>query len=279
MGVTVGFLFQRARKWHLRWLNSELILTIVMKKTIVTLMMLTGVATAESIGFNEMSSTLQSDISYRLDKLSITSSTDEYWEGDTGTSFTVSFDISNISDVNAGDCIVCLSSNHLEWWYSDGTLQLTLNENGDVVLRNHAGGQKYFDGIVRDTSKDPENYVMGGENATLGLTAAGSLTTVTTITLVSDSEAGTFTMYNNGVEVAKQTGWNPDSGINGMQLGKVFGGGGKNVSGSVDLSNVYVWNRALSSDEVKAVAGIPEPTTATLSLLALAGLCARRRRA
>ena len=45
---------------------------------------------------------------------------------------------------------------------------------------------------------------------------------------------------------------------------------------------VAIYNSALSADEAKAVGvnmlTIPEPTTATLSLLALAGLAARRRR-
>jgi hypothetical protein len=43
------------------------------------------------------------------------------------------------------------------------------------------------------------------------------------------------------------------------------------------IDNILVYNRALTANEIKNLA-IPEPTTATLSLLALAGLAARRRR-
>ena len=43
------------------------------------------------------------------------------------------------------------------------------------------------------------------------------------------------------------------------------------------IDNLYVWNRALGTTEVKALV-VPEPATATLSLLALCGLAARRRR-
>ncbi len=46
------------------------------------------------------------------------------------------------------------------------------------------------------------------------------------------------------------------------------------------IEQVLVFNTALSNDQIAAVAAevVPEPTTATLSLLALAGLAARRRR-
>lgn len=48
------------------------------------------------------------------------------------------------------------------------------------------------------------------------------------------------------------------------------------------VTSAYVYNKALGTSDAtsltKTLAVIPEPATATLSLLALAGLCARRRR-
>lgn len=49
---------------------------------------------------------------------------------------------------------------------------------------------------------------------------------------------------------------------------------------SVAVGSIDVYDSAMSVEEIEKIAlSIPEPTTATLSLLALAGLAARRRRA
>ena len=60
---------------------------------------------------------------------------------------------------------------------------------------------------------------------------------------------------------------------------------GNTSSGSagvnVNLEGLYIHNQALTDAQVEAFVesiSVPEPTTATLSLLALAGLAARRRR-
>lgn len=47
------------------------------------------------------------------------------------------------------------------------------------------------------------------------------------------------------------------------------------------IDHIYLFNEALSKETAQVLnkeASVPEPTTATLSLLALVGLCARRRR-
>ena len=83
---------------------------------------------------------------------------------------------------------------------------------------------------------------------------------------VANSDIITFT-YADGVTAS--------TALTGFQFGAAFGG--NRVSNSVTLDNIAVWNRALSAAEV-ATLPLPEPTTATLSLLALAGLAACRRR-
>ena len=65
---------------------------------------------------------------------------------------------------------------------------------------------------------------------------------------------------------------------NRIELGRRWQGGATLSEGeTVDSDNITFWNKALSDSEVSGLV-IPEPTTATLSLLALAGLAARRRR-
>lgn len=61
----------------------------------------------------------------------------------------------------------------------------------------------------------------------------------------------------------------------GLQFGAAFGG--SRIFPEAEISNVTLWNKTLTATEVKGLM-IPEPTTATLSLPALAGLAARRRR-
>ena len=57
------------------------------------------------------------------------------------------------------------------------------------------------------------------------------------------------------------------------------------ISGSFKISvpqgsvnNIHTWTGIVSADDIAATKTVPEPTTATLSLLALAGLAMRRRR-
>ncbi len=59
-----------------------------------------------------------------------------------------------------------------------------------------------------------------------------------------------------------------------------WSGSSNNGKTALDLSSLAIYEGAMSATKVKALynASIPEPATATLSLLALAGLAARRRK-
>ncbi len=104
------------------------------------------------------------------------------------------------------------------------------------------------------------------------------------------TQTGTATWLLNGWEVATQTFsstgdsnynnlyWNKP-GYEGATIGGTSVDAVTGFDGTLQLDRVQVFNTALTAYEVRQAAGIiPEPTTATLSLLALAGLAARRRR-
>ncbi len=234
-------------------------------------MALVGVVSAESVGYNEFTDSQKQNIVHHTENTVTAKSDNTPWHTpSTGTSFTLTFDITNIS-MTSGD-ILSIAGNNTQQGWDDGLLQIRLD--GDkVVLLNTPGGNnstKYFDG---STAGNPtvSSYTMD-----LGLAATESTTGYTTITLVSDAANQVFTAYNNGTKVGHWTNWNTDTGITGIQFGARFGGG-LSIDGTFDYNNVVIWNKALSADEVAAFV-IPEPTTAVLSLLALAGLSIRRRR-
>lgn len=110
---------------------------------------------------------------------------------------------------------------------------------------------------------------------------AGGVTAAITLTYkYDDGTTGTFTLLDAEGNVLKSVGATFNTSLRGQGL---------SFSTVVFDSNIvtkgYVFNQRVYSADAKALgqaaaaaALIPEPTTATLSLLALAGLAARRRR-
>ncbi len=101
-----------------------------------------------------------------------------------------------------------------------------------------------------------------------------------------DAEAGTgtATWYLNGSVAATQSITNTsmsETNTAGSAIGNTSVDTFSDFDGSLKLDKVQLFDTALTQAEIVTAAGlmtIPEPTTATLSLLALAGLAARRRR-
>ncbi len=99
---------------------------------------------------------------------------------------------------------------------------------------------------------------------------------------------GVVTLYADGVKYTTDIVW--EGTFNKAQIASAYGQGSWNST--VHLDDVAFWNRELTEQEAMALSVdvavvdtvlaaspvVPEPTTATLSLLALAGLAARRRR-
>ena len=100
-----------------------------------------------------------------------------------------------------------------------------------------------------------------------GLTPGGTHDYILTLSTAAGTEGRTISFYQDGALVLQATTNQYFGAPGNMRIG--FGGsfGGDQGATITSLSNVKLYSGV-----------IPEPTTATLSLLALAGLAARRRR-
>ena len=111
----------------------------------------------------------------------------------------------------------------------------------------------------------------------------------TNIAITYDASTGTATGYINGEVAGTLTGLNASSvGFNSAGgAGAAIGSGSAEEQQSAfigSMAEFQILSGALSQENILTAAHLtattptPEPTTGTLSLLALAGLCARRRR-
>lgn len=265
-----------------------------MKKTIIALMALASVASAASVEYKELSESLKNGVicAYDFSSNSVLTGTAlsgmSHNEDGTCTigkasgqcnayntnlptsstnSFTLSFDLYALTIKDSRtNAIITMYSGGSKAQY-ENAMAIVGQSDGKIQLQN---GQR---------KNNQVNYI--GTNSVdiidSGLTS--STLTGNTITLVSDGAEKLLTLYVDGNYVGKIEQWKNSDDVTpiltGMQLGSYFSGWDE--VGSAKIDNLTVWNRALSSNEVKALI-VPEPTTATLSLLALAGLAARRRR-
>lgn len=167
------------------------------------------------------------------------------------TAFTISFDLNN---------------------FTSGTLLTLTTGSTDKAWRT-----------VRLFTNDSKQLALTFGEKTQATTITSDTLDWTTITLVgttskSNSNTLSLELYANGVSqitlnVPKATNWVSDKNIT-FQFGYF---GNANNSSTFDVDNVLIYNKALSAVEINAIT-VPEPATATLSLLALAGLATRRRR-
>lgn len=232
-----------------------------MKKTIITFLALAGVAAAAD-------------------------STQELWSLDfTGTSLTSSF-----AD---GVSLSTLPTSGINNGLTLNNAPLTLTQTGSILtyedqfifsvtlqVNSHLKTHPELVGFGNDTNNWKGAYYVNNDNFVLDKNGFGTpnednkavgdvsvtLNTPITLSFKSDGE-GTVTMYV-GDTVAGYTTISEDylkQSINKFAIGGRIGG--KNGNNA----NVTVYGASLTKI-------VPEPTTATLSLLALAGLVTRRRR-
>lgn len=174
--------------------------------------------------------------------------------------FTISFDIKDLSSDIDGSIFSIYTDDPS---ITNNTLSLKKTEGDNTKLTLGFGGGSQGGNITT-------NYVP---------------TAWTNFTITCTSNQITF--YKDGQiinTIAAEVG---SKAITGIQFGKDWGASTSNTQNFIDsakLDNIGIWNKALSTDEVKELNGlptnsaVPEPTTATLSLLGLASLLMRRRR-
>ena len=266
-----------------------------MKKTLIALIALSSIVHAASVGYESMTTLQQAgvvlawDFSDGKNDLSVGSIGDNFamndaktaavistsnphpWTTSLGSSvadgnFTLSFDVYSFTANNWQSMVALYSGSAGNAVGDDRSIQIGVTTSGELSIFNEVAENTGFAGI--DTEGN------------LGTGLISSYTGSATVTLVSDmTTTKTLTLYVDGVQKGQHTGWSAAEGesaaLKGLQFGALFGSGNRQFP-EAEIGNITLWNKALNSTEVNAL--IPEPATATLSLLALAGLAARRRR-
>ena len=258
-----------------------------MKKTLITLAALVaGSASALADG------TLVWDLTVTGDTYTVTNADGEAYAG-----LSVSLNGGSISD---GICTSPAPSNDQRIYITDNSSSITLNESFSFVIQGGLNEEPSSWGVLfgigeanswnikvnADTTNEtlgfsPEGY--GITNQTRGGSISTGMGTYIVTYAMQDDSTATLSLYQNGALIATAT--QPDSNTTGEAL-DVFTIGGRPYDhagypkNSTDFSftNVQLYEGVLSSEQIASLSVTPEPTTATLSLLALAGLCARRRR-
>ncbi len=135
-------------------------------------------------------------------------------------------------------------------------------------------GYFFFNGSANNAGNSPTQVI--------GVTSADTYSIITVTTAWDDSNV-TFKMYENGTQVA--TGKTNNTTLTQQDLSKmVLGGWAGESDGSTSseqVSRLAIYDGAMTAEEVQTAYtawSVPEPTTATLSLLGLAGLMLRRRK-
>ena len=269
-----------------------------MKKTIIALMALAGVAAAKSVDCSSYEGLgLSSDIFVAYDFSTNTAnmgggltgnvivdngvatfsqSANGYANasspyassttiGSANGDFSITMDLVDLGACDAWDCLLSVYSSTSKGEGYNNSLVLHVNSNNELVWSSSNGGEASF--------ANNAAYNLGTgiyASSTEGETHASGQT----LTLVQDSTAHTLTLYVDSEQVAQATNWEAAQ-IKMINFGCIPGG--TKAVNDAKIDNMAIWNTALTADQVKALV-VPEPTTATLSLLALCGLAARRRR-
>lgn len=258
--------------------------TIAMNKTLMTLAALAAVSASASAD-----GTLKWDLTFTDTAYSFTGS--ELARVSTGYNFTLVNGVFTTS--GSGSRLLlgeyedkALAMNTSFSLVIQGGLAVEPADGGVLFAFGDANG-KYFTisaGADGQLVMSPEGYESAAAPCTGGSVATGLGTYIVTydVTTGTDGEeTALVSLYQNGALVASTTA--PavsDQKLMSYSVGGLLDDASSRLT-QFSLTTVQLYEGALSSEqiaELSVTAATPEPTTATLSLLALAGLCARRRR-
>ena len=241
-----------------------------MKKTLIALTALSGAAFATDYT-TETLWTAEFGSSYTGGYTTTLTSPGKFWDADKLLT-------ANGAQTNSDGRIHMAGGTYGDWG-NDFELSLTLVLTGDSLTAGHISELKA--GSTNDSLflgvTDEGNLTLlvkdNGEDITsTNVTSTGTLTLNKEYSFTLTKIGKTLTLAAGNVSVSTTLGSSTISGtINNITIGGDTGGGNRVpvLVKSMDMSSVTLTPESPT---------VPEPTTATLSLLALAGLAARRRR-
>ncbi len=257
-----------------------------MKKTIIALMALAGMAMAESLDYDSLSAAQRENLNTVWDFNQTAGTQASKVDGSVGnysnTPF-ITYDQGNTTDGygSFSDEGGQVYKGNLAW--DNYTISFDINtvSAGCLLSVKDSDGKFMY---LSQSATSPITLTYEGVTGSIATSLKTSdIQDWTTLTLVR--QAGTLTLYVDGTSQGSLS-ISATATVSALQLGSRFGGPTTTMpacSGTID--NLTIWGKALSETEVKGIISrvsvpytIPEPTTATLSLLTLCGLAARRRR-
>lgn len=259
-----------------------------MKKTILAMMALSGLAMADSIYWDQTYSASNITLNRGDDGINLASLTEGalviddlsgYFinkvNNDTSPALgkvDITFTLTNVTAANTIFAIAANSASQAGWGVTvkDGSLylgQMTVNSgNTTSAMHNYSANCAAIGAVSTNTSY------------TLSIISSASTTGANGATVSPGRGIDNFTVTLSSDSMTPVTSTVAGFGLNGSSLSRVYIGGSNSTGDSGTFGDVTSFALSIPGTAPTPTPVVPEPATATLSLLALAGLAARRRR-